>query len=307
MAEIALLDGGLGQEINKRSTKDTHPLWSVKVMLDAPQVVVDVHADFINAGARVICLNTYAASPTRMHRHDLDDRFEEAHATAFRLAKEAVDKTGSPSGPVQIAGCLPPLVASYVADVSKNHADSLVEFRQIVDQQKDNVDLFLIETMSNIEEATAALDAVQESGKPGYVGLTLADDLSMTLRSGESLEDAVSTLVARKPDGIMLNCSIPEAITEAMPVLAKGCAGTGVRFGGYANGFTSIDKLRPGGVVDVLEARKDLTPEAYADYVGQWIEAGATIVGGCCEVGPDHIRHLAERLAAAGHTLTNLG
>lgn len=306
MAEIALLDGGLGQEINKRSREATHPLWSVKVMFDAPDVVVDVHSDFINAGARVICLNTYAASPTRMERHDMGDRFGEAHATAFRLAKEAVEKSGSPTGPVQIAGCLPPLVASYIANVSKNHADSLVEFRQIVDEQKDNVDLFLIDTMSNIEEASAAIDAVKETGKPAYVGLTLSDDLTVTLRSGESLKDAVSALVAKKPEGIVLNCSIPEAITKAMPILAAGCADTGVRFGGYANGFTSIDKLRPGGVVDVLEARRDLTPESYTDYVMQWIEAGATIVGGCCEVGPDHIRYLAGKLAEAGHTITNL-
>ena len=88
-----------------------------------------------------------------------------------------------------------------------------------------------------------------------------------------------------------------------MPILA----GSGARFGGYANGFTSIDKLRPGGVVDVLEARKDLTPEVYAEYVEQWIDMGATIVGGCCEVGPSHIRHLADKLAASGHTITNLG
>lgn len=302
MAEIALLDGGLGQEINKRSREDTHPLWSVKVMFDAPEVVVDVHSDFIKAGARIICLNTYTATPTRMEREGLGNRFEEAHATAIRLARTAITNTGN-AGLVQIAGCLPPLVASYVSDVSKNYADSLQEYRRIVDQQKDSVDLFLIETMSNIAEATAALDAVAETGKPVYVGLTLADDLSNTLRSGESLQDAISALVKKKPDGILLNCSIPEAVTNAMPLLADA----GVRFGGYANGFTSIDKLRPGGVVDVLEARKDLTPEAYAEYVEQWIDAGATIVGGCCEVGPDHIDYLAKRLTTLGHTISNLG
>ncbi len=307
MAEIALLDGGLGQEINNRSRADTHPLWSVKVMFDAPDVVIDVHSDFIEAGARVICLNTYTATPTRMERHGLGDRFEEAHVTAARLATTAIahagTNTGHTAGPVQIAGCIPPLVASYVSDVSRNYAQSLIEYRQIVDQQKDSVDLFLIETMSNIDEASAALDAVRETGKPVYVGLTISDDLSNTLRSGENLEDVLTVLLPRKPDGIFLNCSSPEAITRAMPLLA----GTGVRFGGYANGFTSIDSLKPGGIVDVLEVRKDMTPEAYADYVLHWIDIGATIVGGCCEVGPDHIRYLANRLAASGHIISNLG
>jgi homocysteine S-methyltransferase len=64
MSEIALLDGGLGQEINKRSRNDTHPLWSVKVMFDSPDIVCDVHSDFILSGARVICLNTYSNANT---------------------------------------------------------------------------------------------------------------------------------------------------------------------------------------------------------------------------------------------------
>lgn len=306
MAVITLLDGGLGQEINKRSENDTHPLWSVKVMFDSPEIVTDVHAEFIEAGARVICLNTYVATPTRMERHGLGDRFEEAHATAIRLARKAIEKSGCPAGFVQIAGCLPPLVASYVSEVSKDQADSLVEFRQLVDRQKDSVDLFLIETMSNINEACAALDAVKESGKPVFVGLTLSDDASNTLRSGEPLEDAIAALVPKGPDGILLNCSVPEAITRAMPVLAIACVDAGMRCGGYANGFTSIDKLRPGGIVDVLEARKDLSPETYADYVEQWIADGATIVGGCCEVGPAHIKYLADKLTGSGHVLANL-
>ncbi|MBT3559170.1 MAG: homocysteine S-methyltransferase family protein [Rhodospirillales bacterium] len=298
MTKIALLDGGLGQEISKRSTKDTHPLWSIKVMLDTPDVVSDVHRDFIEAGAKVICLNTYAATPTRMERDGYGDRFEDAHRIAIQLAKSAAEDAD-----VQIAGCLPPLVASYVSDVSKNYDDSLAEYRRVVDQQKDSVDLFLIETMSNIAEASAALDAARESGKPVYVGLTLSDDLSDTLRSGERLEDAIAALIPKKPDGIMLNCSIPEAITKAMPKLA----GAGVRFGGYANGFTSIDTLMPGGTVDSLDARKDLTPEAYADFALQWVDAGATIIGGCCEVGPAHIKYLADRLSEQGHSITDLG
>lgn len=302
MAEIALLDGGLGQEINQRSPGDTHPLWSVKVMFDSPQVVLDVHAEFIQAGARVISLNTYAATPTRMAREGFGDRFEEAHHVAIHLARQAIWQSGVSPDTVQVAGCLPPLVASYVSEVSQGYDESLQEFREIVAVEKDAVDLFLVETMSNITEASAAIDAVREVGMPVYVGLTLKDDLSDTLRSGESLADAIAVLVPRRPNGILLNCSVPEAITQAMPILAT----CGLPFGGYANGFTSIDKLRPGGVVDVLEAREDLTPEAYADTVEGWIASGATIVGGCCEVGPGHIRYLADRLVEAGHTTTAL-
>lgn len=302
MTKIALLDGGLGQEITKRSTGVIHPLWSVKVMFDQPEIVVDVHADFICAGAKVICLNTYTATPERMARHDMGARFEEAHKVALHLGEQAIIQAGRVRSDIQIAGCIPPVMASYVAEARKNYAESLITYRQIVAQQLAGVDLFLIETMSNIEEATAALDAAQESGKPVYIGLTLADDGTNTLRSGEALSDALAVLVPKAPHGILLNCSIPEVITKAMPILAQA----GVPFGGYANGFTSIDQLKMGGTVDVLKARTDLSPAAYADYVEQWIAQGATIVGGCCEVGPAHIQYLADRLINSGHEITGL-
>ncbi len=303
MTEIALLDGGLGQEISKRSAQTAHPLWSVKVMLDTPELVVDVQAEFIDAGARIITANTYTATPTRMQRHDLGERFEEAQELAFELAHQAIDQSSQSLESVQIAGCLPPLVASYRAEVSQDYENSLSEFQLIVEQQHKHADLFLIETMSNTTESLAALDAAMASGKPVYIGLTIDDSSPHTLRSGENLVDVVETIASKSPDGVLLNCSIPEAITEAIPALAQ----TGIRFGAYANGFTSIDKLAPGGTVDVLEARQDLTPDAYTKHVEQWISEGATIVGGCCEVGPAHIKHIADRLISSGHTLTHLG
>jgi S-methylmethionine-dependent homocysteine/selenocysteine methylase len=79
----------------------------------------------------------------------------------------------------------------------------------------------------------------------------------------------------------------------------------GLPFGAYANGFEKITQefLGDKPTVDSLSARRDLTPAAYADHVMGWIEQGATIVGGCCEVGPAHIKEIAERLRAAGHTI----
>ena len=74
MTDIALLEGGLGQEIQKRSMTNAHPLWSVKVMFDQPDIVTKVHRDFIMSGARVVCLNTYAATQTRMTRHGFGDQ-----------------------------------------------------------------------------------------------------------------------------------------------------------------------------------------------------------------------------------------
>ena len=133
MTDIALLDGGLGQEIQKRSMTEAHPLWSVKVMLDHPDIVTKVHRDFILSGARVICLNTYAASPSRMTSHGFGDQLELAHKTAIKLARQSLKESSVKDGSVQIAGCLGPLVASYVAEVSMDYNNSLDEYRQLVD------------------------------------------------------------------------------------------------------------------------------------------------------------------------------
>ena len=300
MTDIHFLDGGLGQEIQNRATARPHPLWSVKVMYDEPDVVSAVHRDFISAGARVITANTYTASPPRLRRDGDISQIGDIHNTALRLARAAIDKADDPA--LQLAGCLPPLVGSYVAEVSLDFEASLADYRQLVALQKDGVDLFLIETISNIAEARAALTAVKEAGTPGFVGLTICDDNSNRLRSGEELSDALDQLLPLGPDGIMVNCSLPEAVSAAMPVLA----GLPVPFGGYANGFTSIDALKPGGTVASLSARTDLGPEAYADFACSWVEAGATIIGGCCEVGPAHIAHLADRLRNDGHKLIGL-
>ena len=100
----------------------------------------------------------------------------------------------------------------------------------------------------------------------------------------------------------MINCCYPEAVTAAMPVLQK----SGLMFGGYANGFTSVKEMQPGQTVDELTARTDLPPEKYADYALEWISAGAQIIGGCCEISPVHIAELARRITGTGHNIITL-
>ncbi len=301
MADIALLDGGLGQEISNRSGVNAHPLWSIKVMLERPEIVTEVHHDFLKAGARVLGLNTYTATPSRMAQHGYADHLKTAHETAITLAHEAISISGVPRHEVSVAACLPPLVASYVAEKAKDFSGSLAEFRELVALQNDGVDVFLVETMSNWQEAKAGITAAHETSKPVYVSFTLKDDMSNRLRSGEELSSVVEQLADTPVAGVMVNCSYPEAVTAAMPILKV----SGLAFGGYSNGFTSVDALKPGLTVDELTARKDLPPDRYAEYAFGWIENGASIVGGCCEISPEHIAVLAKGLNDKGHQITS--
>ncbi|NOX73007.1 MAG: homocysteine S-methyltransferase family protein [Alphaproteobacteria bacterium] len=293
MSRITLLDGGMGQELLKRSAQPPHPLWSAKVLMDEPEIVQAVHEDYIRAGSTVITLNAYSATPERLTAEGQPELFAPLQARAIELAKAAVAACGKS---VRIAGCLPPLYSSYHPELATDYDIVLGLYRQIVAAQKDHVDLLQCETLSSVLEARAALTAAKESGLPVWLGLSVADDDSKTLRSGEGLSDALAVLVPMGPDAILLNCSFPEAITAALPDVIA----TGLTAGGYANGFTGITALKQGGTVEGLRARDDLGPAVYADFAMHWVGMGASIIGGCCETGPAHIAEIARRLERSG-------
>jgi S-methylmethionine-dependent homocysteine/selenocysteine methylase len=298
MPNIVLTDGGMGQELVHRSSVPPTPLWSGLVLMEEPELVRDLHAEFIRAGARVITVNAYAATPERLAREGAEDMFEKLQRRAIDLAVEARE-TAAQGDDVLIAGCLSPLFGSYRPQLTIPFSETLATYRRIVAEQAEHVDLLLCETMASAEEARAAAIAASESGKPVWVAWTLADDPGPPrLRSGESLATASAALADIELAARLVNCSRPETVTAALPDLVA----LGGPVGAYANGFPAVDALEHGGTVDVLCVRDDLGPSEYAAAAMGWVAGGATIVGGCCEVGPPHIAALRDQLAAAGFT-----
>jgi S-methylmethionine-dependent homocysteine/selenocysteine methylase len=283
MAEVVLTDGGMGQELLRRSGAEPTPMWSAKVLMDEPDLVRELHADFIRAGARVITLNTYAATPERLARDGAGDMFETLQRRAIDLARGACDDV--PEVDCAIAGCLPPLFGSYAPALTISFDETLALYRRIVAEQADHVDLFLCETMASAQEGLAAATAAAESGKPVWVSWTLSDDRPPLLRSGETLAQASAALGGLPIAARLVNCSRPETVDAAL----RDLMALGGTVGAYANGFTAVDALKHGGTVRVLEARRDLDPRSYADFALRWAKAGLHILGGCCEVGPEHI------------------
>ncbi len=300
MTNIILKDGGTGQELLARSSMPPHPLWSCKVMMEEPGIVQGVHADYIRAGARLITLNTYSVTPERLEREGVPELFVPMQKRAIELAQAARNEAGVKG--VKIAGCLPPLHGSYRPDMSKSHADLLPLYREIVAGQVEASDIVIAETLSSIAEITSAAQAGVETGLPTWVFMTLNDDDSATLRSGEALSDALTALKDFGVAGVGLNCCKPEVMAAN---LARVQA-LGLPTGAYANGFTGIDALEIGGTVDGLQARRDLSPAAYADFAMGWVDNGLSFVGGCCEVGPAHIEELAKQLEVAGHNIVGM-
>ena len=297
--QITLLDGGLGQELVKRSSAPPHPLWSTKVMIDEPHLVSEIHRDFCLAGAKVIVLNTYAVSRHRLETFAPEESLELTLETALQVANTGI-KDAAHADQVSIVASLPPLNASYDHTVAPYFESAYTQYRELVSLQKDHVSAFLLETMSNIAEASAGSKAIRDEGVIGAVAFTVSDSDATLLRSGESLEKAIDAVMPYTPDAILINCSTPEMITEGLKIVAK----SGVRFGGYANGFTSVEKLVPGSTVDLLTQRKDLGPEEYLEFVKAWIDLGAEIIGGCCEIGPSHISAIGNHCHREGIVTT---
>jgi homocysteine S-methyltransferase len=294
--KVTVLDGGMGQELMRRSGKSPTAMWSAQVMLDAPDLVQGLHVDFIRAGASVITINAYSATPERLARDSTVDYFEPLQRAAINAAIQAREQCGIES--VRVAGCLPPLVGSYHPEAGLDYEKSLSTYQSIVALQAPHVDLILCETMASVSESRSSATAAKESGLPVWTGLTLDDENPACLRSGEPWQLAVEVLESIGVDAILINCSKPESISA---VWSDFKALNQMPVGAYANGFTSVDALNPGGTVSLLQAREDLGPDAYADVALEWVAGGAAIIGGCCEVGPEHIACLSNRLDALGY------
>ena len=299
MKKIVLLDGGMGQELLKRSKLPAHPLWSAHVLMNEPELVENLHIDFIEAGARVITLNTYTVTPERLERDGSEGMFTELQNKAIEVANRARDYCNISN--VRIAGCLPPLYGSYKPHSAPSLEECIERYQVISNKQAPHVDLFICETMSSIKEAEASITATTAHNIETWCSMTISDQNDSCLRSRESLESAISYLNKFKHQANLINCSTPESTSVSLEVLKNG----NKPFGAFANGFESIDALELGGTVDVLKARSDLGTKAYSKYVLDWINTGALIVGGCCEISPAHIKHIYETLNNLNYSIVS--
>lgn len=285
---ITILDGGMGQELIARAGKATG-LWSIQALLDDPQMVRDVHDAYFAAGAEVATTNSYSVLPDRLGTHGISDQLDSLAVLACELACQSRDAHGRGL----VLGALGPLGFSYQPEKCPPAEQAAEVYAHLARVHAPLVDAHILETMSSIDQARGGLMGAGVTGKPVWLSLSVDDNDGTKLRSGEPIADIIPLITRFKPQVVSINCSLPEAVSQAIPLLA----GTGVTVGVYANGFTGIadsfDHI--GATVDVLKARTDLGPARYADFAQLWVDAGATVIGGCCEVGPAHIAALVAR------------
>jgi len=290
--ETIIMDGGMGQELLRQSGNKPTPLWSTEILLNNLDLVTKVHLDFIKSGARIITLNSYTCTPERIARDFDISQFENLQNKAIQAAQNARQQAADEFGikNVAIAGCLPPLVASYHPDTCPDLENAIASYKKIAEIQAPHVDFFLCETLSSIHEANAAISAAKTVNLPIWVSFKISDTEKNTLPSTELFSDAIDFLNTQNISAALINCTAPEIISDNLEILKKFNGAKGI----YPNNFKNTTDLKIGGTVDALSARTDFSTDKYVHFMHDMKKHDIHILGGCCEIGPDRIKALSE-------------
>ena len=295
-----LLDGGMGRQLARMGAPFRQPEWSALALMEAPEMVAEAHRQFIDAGAEVITTNSYALVPFHIGEARFASDGARLADLSGRLARQAADAAGRP---VKVAGSLPPLFGSYRPDLF-DAARAPEMLAVLTEGLAPYSDLWLAETQSSIIEAEAAAKAaLARAAKPLWISYTLQDDTddpaTPRLRSGEPAGGATAAALALGAEAVLFNCSQPEVMGAGIAAAREAIAQAGreARIGVYANAFPPQTKKAEANAA-LSRLREDLDPASYLGWAENWRAAGASIIGGCCGIGPEHIAHLKARLAA---------
>ncbi|WP_349436565.1 homocysteine S-methyltransferase family protein [Pararhizobium sp. A13] len=298
MSKTRILDGGMSRELIRLGAELRQPEWSALALMKTPDIVRQVHADFIDAGADVITTNSYALVPFHIGEERFHSQGAALIALAGKLAREAADAQADRK--VLVAGSLPPIFGSY--EPERFDPTRVQDYlSHLVEGLAPHVDVWLGETLSLIAEGDAVRTAVAATGKPFWISFTLEDSAvsldEPRLRSGETVAAAALWAAGSGAQALLFNCSRPEVMARA--VETAFCVfrqqGKTIEIGVYANAFEAAES--EGAANETLHGtRDDLTGDSYARFACDWVKAGATMVGGCCGIGARHIHKLAHIL-----------
>ena len=281
-----LLDGATGTELERRGARTQLPLWSARALLDAPELISQIHRDYVAAGAQALTANTFRTQRRTLARGGLGERAVALTSLAVALAREAAE--GAPA-PVWVLGSDPPLEDCYRPDLVPDDASLAREHAEHCELlAAAGADAILCETLGSTREALAATRAASRTGLPVLVSFICWD--GARLLSGEALADAARAVSELRPSALLVNCLPPANVAACLPALAAA----GLPFGAYANLGVPDD-------VTGFRRSDEGSPEGFAACAAGWIDAGARIVGGCCGTTPEHIRAIARSLERPGN------
>jgi len=292
-----ILDGGMGQELLARGMEPNGTLWSANALLNEKyhKLILDTHIDFVKAGAEVIVTTTFTTRKLRLKDNNSEDKFEYLNKKAGEIAQQT--KKLYPQ--LLIAGGLPPQNLTYEAD-TRSENEIYENFHSQAKLLNPYVDFFYFDVLSSVREFQVAINSIQDFKKPYLIGAHISEGTK--LPSGEKISDILNKIEHNNLLGIILSCVSPENYELNL----KEIQNLGVPFGFKLNAFIKTNpkpnytgaykKSKTGNPNEFLGQRKDLTPKKMAEFAKKFKESGATILGGCCETRPDHIKEMAKLL-----------
>ena len=276
LAEKAiLLDGATGSNLFVMGMP--RGICSEEWILHHPDVLVELQKAYVEAGSQILCAPTFGENRFNLSSHGLGAQVEEMNHELVKISKKAVD------GKAYVAGDVTAIVKMIGMSPEATYEKAMERYKEQMRYLVDaGVDVILMETMTSMDEAMAALEAAQQvCDLPVLCSMTI--DADGSIYAGGHIFEAAETLQEMGADAVGINCSVgPEqlvSIVEGLnqrlhiPMIVKPNAG--------------MPKIS-----DTGEASYDMTPERFGRSMKVLLEKGAKIVGGCCGTTPDYIREL---------------
>ena len=286
-----ILDGATSTELQRLGVPMSADTWSGLAAITHPDILRELHVAYLRAGAEVIIANTYATAPQHVAAAGYGDRAREINLRSAELALEA--REAAADGPAAwVAGSLSLMAPGFRSanrQAPLEHAEGLGKQAEWLAEA--GVDLLVLEMLRDIEWSGAAVDAAMSAGLPVWSGFSCAVDESGAVTTQgdvfEALpfEDALRAVTGR---GEALVAVMHSEIDDTGPGLECARRVCEAPLGAWPNCGT----IEPPN----WQFENVATPEAFADVASGWVEDGVKVIGGCCGLGPDHIRAVAERL-----------
>ncbi len=295
--KVRVLDGGMGQELLNKGLKPKGTLWSAHALIDEDchQLVIDTHLDFINAGAEAIVTSTFTARRLRLIQNDSEKYFEKINIKAVELAQKARDISKKD---ILIFGGLPNQKQTYSANLGEDLGVIEKNFYDQAKLLKNGIDFFYLDVMSSGLECEIALKTIESFNLPVLVGIHLRDN--GLLPSGEKINDVVKKYKNNNWLGVIMACISPKVYETVLKDLKQLDMPYGFKLNAFKNipeGYTVASKDQWGNAGNpntVLGVNTDLNESKFYECAKKYMENGATILGGCCEIRPSHIKEISK-------------
>ena len=283
---ILLIDGATGTELGRRGVDISLPLWSARGLLDAPEIVEQIHIDYLNAGSEAIITNSFRTHRRSLAKAGLGDQVRDLTRLSVDIAKSARDKARPDAlilGSVApLEDCYHPELAPSIEACRAEHAEMIVHLLD------EGVDYIIIETVNTRHEALAAAEMASRLAAGRWIisFCTKTQGPPGAMLHGPPMVDILPKLAEAYAVGV--NCIAAPSVLPQVEMLRR-LLPENVRIAAYGNSGHPDEE----GVWQDSDA---VEPQRYAEYAEQWVAAGATIIGGCCGTTPETIKAVAERL-----------